>query len=56
MQWIFTWWGTLAICGFVWLASAWWIRRTIDTNRVQQINFGTINALFALVFIHLVLK
>lgn len=56
MELIFTPLGSIALSLAVWLFSAWLITQIADVNLVQRINFGTINAIFVLLFVHLVLK
>lgn len=47
--------GSLVICLSVWIISFISLPKIEKVNLVQRLNFGTINALFVLVFIHLVL-
>lgn len=55
MAWLASVWGSTLLCGAVWVVSFLLLPRIEQVNLVQRLNFGTINAVFALVFLHLVL-
>jgi hypothetical protein len=48
-------WGSTLVCIVIWLLSFALLPRIEQVNLVQRLNFGTINAVFALLFLHLVL-
>ncbi len=56
MSWILSPAGTLIICAVIWLVSAYVITVLAEVNLVQRINFATINAIFALLILRLVLQ
>ena len=56
MAWLASVWGSTLLCGAVWVVSFLLLPRIEQVNLVQRLNFGTINAVFALVFLHLVLN
>ncbi len=56
MTWLAGVWGSALLCVAVWLVSFMLLPRLEQVNLVQRLNFGTINAVFALVFLHLVLR
>ena len=56
MAWLASVWGSKLLCGAVWVVSFLLLPRIEQVNLVQRLNFGTINAVFALVFLHLVLN
>ena len=55
MNWLLTPAGTAVLCAAVWLISYVVLPKLEQVNLVQRINFGTINAVFVLLFLHLVL-
>ncbi|MEP1470559.1 MAG: hypothetical protein ABJK20_11540 [Halieaceae bacterium] len=56
MTWLAGVWGSALLCAAVWVVSFMLLPRIEQVNLVQRLNFGTINAVFALVFLHLVLS
>jgi hypothetical protein len=56
MDWITSSFGTLVICAAIWLVSAYIITVLANVNLVQRINFATINAIFVLLILQLLLK
>jgi hypothetical protein len=56
MSWILSPSGTLIACAITWFVSAYVITVLAEVNLVQRINFATINAIFALLILQLVLK
>ncbi len=56
MSWLTSPVGTGVLCALTWLLSYMALPRLERVNLVQRINFGTINAVFVLLFLHIVLN